>query len=125
MIKPYKIVNKNISIKNHLIKLYYLNLYWYWHKNFFICSFFLFIFLLLLIKYLFLILQIFIDYVFIGLRNITCDQKFIENEVSLYWIKNIYTLWKLKIKSNSQTLPKYLSKTSTNVWINSKIINSF
>ena len=29
--------------------------------------------------------------------------------------KNIHTLWKLKIKSNSQTLPKYLSKTYTNV----------
>ena len=41
------------------------------------------------------------------------------------YLHQIHTLWKLNIRSNSHTLPKYLSSTSTNEWINSKTINSF
>lgn len=57
--------------------------------------------------------------------QIPSNQDFIKKKVGLsFVVVEGITLWKLKMRSNSQTLPKYLSKTSTKWWITSRTANS-
>lgn len=86
-------------------------------------SFLFLVFFLFVVEDFFLIFEVSIDRFTIRLATISGNYEFIENEVSLN--KYGITLWKLKIRSNSHTFPKYLSKISTNEWINYKTMSSF
>lgn len=79
--------------------------------------------LLLLIEEVLLDLQLLGDDRFIRLADIAGDEDLVENEVGLDGAG--YTLWKLKMRSSSQTFPKYLSRTSTKVCMSSRTMSSF
>lgn len=65
-------------------------------------------FLLLLVKDVLLDLQLLIDEAFGAFGVVAGDEELVEDEIGLNGPEG--TLWKLKMRSSSQTLPKYLSR---------------
>ena len=82
-----------------------------------------FTFLILILENILLQLQLLIDHIFVRLANRSRHQQLIQNKIGLSIL--LHTLWKLKIKSSSQTLPKYLSSISTKLCISYRTISSF
>lgn len=70
---------------------------------------FLVLLVVLLLKEFLAVLQFLVDDGLVGLPHVARNDELIENEVGLPLGSG--TWWKLKMRSSSQTFPKYLSST--------------